>query len=102
LQARLYLIDWMDVVVTYTDTAEYKPSPKPFLVALDRLRLQPKEVLYVGDWPERDIVGAKKVELWTAFARWGEHPDAKDTGADFDFTSIEQVVDVVKKINEEK
>lgn len=97
--ARLHLLDWMDVVITYNDTGEYKPSPKPFLLALERLKLQPKEVLYVGDWPERDIVGAKTVGMITAFARWGEHPDAKDTGADFDLKSIDEVVDVVKRIN---
>lgn len=98
--ARLHLIHFMDVVVTFNDTNEFKPSPKPFLLALERLNLQPKEVLYVGDWPERDIVGSKKVGMWTAFARWGEHPDVKDTGADFDLTSVDQVLDVIKKFNE--
>ncbi len=98
--ARLHLIDWMDVVITFNDTNEYKPSPKPFLLALQRLKLDAKEVLYVGDWPERDIVGAKTVGMVTVFARWGEHPDAKDTGADYDINSIEKIVDIVKSINE--
>ncbi len=97
--ARLHLIHFMDVVITFDDTKEYKPSPAPFLLALKKLNLKPKEALYVGDWPERDIVGAKKVGMWTAFARWGEHPDAVETGADFDIVSIEQVIDIVKKVN---
>jgi len=41
--ARLHLIHWMDVAIIYTDTAEYKPLPKPFLTVLERLKLQPKE-----------------------------------------------------------
>ncbi|MFH2070685.1 MAG: HAD-IA family hydrolase [Elusimicrobiota bacterium] len=97
--ARMHLISWMDIVVTYDDTKEYKPSSKPFLLALQKLQLQPSEVLYVGDWPEKDIIGAKRVGLVTVFARWGEHPDAKDTGADFDLLNIDDVVEVVKKLN---
>jgi len=97
--ARLNLIPWLDVVVTYDDTGEYKPSEKPFLLALERLALSPREVLYVGDWPQKDIVGAKKVGLITVFARWGEHKDAPDTGADYDLNSIDKILDVIKKIN---
>ena len=27
----------------------------------------------VGDWPERDVVGAKKIGMRTAFARYGDN-----------------------------
>lgn len=97
--ARIHLLPWLDVVVTYDDTREYKPSEKPFLLALERLSLKPEEVLYVGDWPQKDIIGAKKVGLITVFARWGEYPDAPPTGADYELTAVEQVLDVIKKIN---
>jgi len=97
--ARLHLISWLDIVVTFDDTKEYKPSKKPFLLALEKLQLLPEEVLYVGDWPEKDIVGAKTVGIITVFARWGEHPDAKNTGADYDLKNIEEVVDIVKTLN---
>ncbi len=96
---RAHLINWMDLVITFDDTQEYKPSAKPFLLAVEKLGLDVKEVLYVGDWPERDVVGSKKAGLVTVFARWGEHPQAKNTGADFELDSIEQILDVVKKIN---
>jgi putative hydrolase of the HAD superfamily len=97
--ARLHLIPWLDVVVTYDDTQEYKPSEKPFRLALERLGLGPKEVLYVGDWPQKDIVGSKKVGLVTVFARWGEHKDAPDTGADYDLDDVDKIVGVIKNIN---
>jgi len=96
---RLHLTPWMDIVVTFNDTNEYKPSPKPFKLALEKLQLSPGEVLYIGDWPEKDITGAKKVGMITAFARWGEHPDAQNTGADYEIFSIEEVLEVVKKLN---
>jgi len=97
--ARLHLLSWFDVSVTYNDTGECKPSPKPFMLALKKLNLQPKQAFYIGDWPEKDITGSKKVGLVTAFARWGEHPKAKNTGADYDLQSIDQVLKVVRKIN---
>jgi len=96
---RSHLINWMDLVITFDDTKEYKPSPKPFLLAVEKLKLDVQEVLYIGDWPERDIVGSKKAGLITAFARWGEHPEARNTGADYELDSIEQVLDVVREIN---
>ncbi len=100
--ARLNLLDWMDIVITFNDTNEYKPSPKPFILALQRLNLQPKEVIYVGDWPQRDIVGAKTVGMTTAYARWGKYHNCENISADYDLNSIEEIIDVVKKINNEK
>ena len=69
------------------------------MLALQKLGIKPAQAFYIGDWPEKDIAGSKKVGLVTAFARWGEHPNAKKTGADYDLKSIDQVVKVVRKIN---
>ena len=51
-----YLIDvdekldaYMQIKVLEEDTAEHKPSPAPFLCALEKLHLNKDEVLYVGD-----------------------------------------------------
>ncbi|MEW6556569.1 MAG: HAD-IA family hydrolase [Elusimicrobiota bacterium] len=97
--ARLHLTPWLDLIVSFDDTGERKPSTKPFLYALEKLQMQPNEVMYCGDWPERDIPGAKAVGLVTVFARWGEHPDAPLTGADYDLKDMYEIVDVVKKLN---
>jgi putative hydrolase of the HAD superfamily len=97
--ARLGLLPWFDIIVTFDDTGEKKPSTKPFLFALEKLNLKPEEVLYCGDWPERDIPGAKSLGIHTVFARWGEHPDAPDTGAEFDLKDMYEIVGVVKKLN---
>ena len=39
---------------------ERKPSSKPFEMALNKLQLKPEDSLMIGDWPERDVVGANK------------------------------------------
>lgn len=70
----LGLSEFFSVVVTHGDTGKLKPDPAPFQAALDALALRPHEVLFVGDWPERDIQGAAALGLRTCFARYGR-PD---------------------------
>jgi HAD superfamily hydrolase (TIGR01549 family) len=37
----------------------FKPNPKGFLIACERFGLEPREVVYVGDRPDVDAVGAR-------------------------------------------
>jgi len=72
------LSNFFDVVVTFNDTKERKPSKKPFTLALKKLKIKPQEAMFVGDWPERDIRGARSIGMKTAFAGYGsEHPRPK-------------------------
>ena len=88
-----------DEVITFDDTGERKPSPKPFRKALELLRLAPAEVIMVGDWAERDVVGAKQVGMMTVFARYGNLFDTKDSGADYEIDDIREILNVIKKVN---
>lgn len=65
------LTDYFDFVVTHTDHGEQKPHERPFREALQILDLPPQSVLMVGDWPDRDMAGAKAVGMATAWARYG-------------------------------
>lgn len=65
------LENYFDEVGTFHDTGEHKPSKKPFLRMVDKLALPPKECLFVGDNPSRDIRGAKAVGMKTAWAKYG-------------------------------
>ncbi len=49
----------------------------PFNTVLKKLEVKPEEALMVGDWAERDIVGASKVGMKTAFARYGDTFDTE-------------------------
>lgn len=88
-----------DVVVTFDDTGERKPSPKPFLLALDKLQVEPHEAIMIGDWAERDMVGAKNVGMLTGFARYGEAFGAGEVNADYDITDIKQLIAIVNQHN---
>lgn len=84
-----------DVVVTFEDTKEFKPSNKPFLVAFKKLRLKPHECLMVGDRPERDIKGAKKLGMLTCFAKYG-NPKAKSPSADYEINDINELLEILE------
>lgn len=62
---------FFEFVISAEDT-EKKPHSLPFKRALKILDLLPEEVLMVGDSIERDIIGAKKVGMKTALAKYGE------------------------------
>ncbi len=88
-----------DVVVTFEDTKELKPNPAPFKFALDKLGVKPHEALMVGDWAERDIIGAKKVGMKTVFARYGDTFNTGVSGGDYDANDIREIVGIIKREN---
>ena len=99
---RLYYLNLhhvFDPVLTFDDTGVRKPSPKPFEMALEIMKSTPDEVLMIGDWPERDVVGAKQIGIKTIFARYGDTFGTVDSGADWDVNDIYELVDIVKGLN---
>ena len=84
-----------DFVLTFEDTGERKPSEIPFRKLLSLLKVAPSEALMVGDWPERDMVGAKKVGIKTVFARYGNAFATKDSGADFEIDDISEILEII-------
>lgn len=91
-----------DPVITFEDTGQKKPSPGPFEKALQLLRLEPSEVIMVGDWPERDMVGAKRLGIRTVFARYGDTFDTRESGADYEINDLSKLLDVLDTIETEK
>lgn len=97
---QLGLAEFFDAVVTTDDTGRAKPHPIPFRTAVDALGLKPFEVLMVGDWPEKDVHGARDYGLKTALALYGEHADAEqgDHGADFVLNTIDEVLKCLEEL----
>jgi len=86
-----------DVVVTFDDTKEFKPSNKPFLFAFKTLKVKPHECLMVGDRVERDIEGARKLGIITCFARYGNPRfKKKKSNADYEINSIKELLEIVE------
>jgi putative hydrolase of the HAD superfamily len=97
--ASLQLHNVFDHVVTFEDTGMRKPSPEPFRKALGLLALDPQETIMVGDWAERDVVGASQLGIRTAFARYGDTFGTRESGADFELTDILDLLEIVDELN---
>jgi len=95
----LGLQHYFDTVVTSEDSGVKKPHAKPFLMALEKLGSQPSETIMIGDWVERDMVGAKGVGLTTVFARYGDLSGIEHSGADYEIDDIADLLKIVKKLN---
>ena len=99
---RIYYLNlhhFFDAVITFDDSGERKPSSVPFEMALKKLNLEPKSSLMIGDWPERDVVGAKKIGMRTAFAVYGDTFGTKNSGADWDINDISQLTSIIREVN---
>ena len=95
----LNLYHFFDAVITFDDSGERKPSAIPFEMALKKLGLKPQSSLMIGDWPERDVVGAKKIGMRTAFAVYGDTFGTKKSGADWDIKDISELTSIIKRTN---
>ncbi|MEO8167335.1 MAG: HAD-IA family hydrolase, partial [bacterium] len=88
-----------DFVVTFEDTGERKPSPVPFRKALDLLNVEAHEAIMVGDWAERDMVGAAKVGMTTVFARYGDTFGTVQSNAHYDIDDVSELLTIIDKEN---
>jgi len=95
----LNLYHFFDAVITFDDSGERKPSSTPFEMALKKLKLKPQDSLMIGDWPDRDVVGAKQIGMRTAFAVYGDTFGTKYSGADWDIQDISEIITIIKQIN---
>ena len=92
-------------VITFEVTGKRKPAPEPFQAVLEKLQIEPGEALMVGDWPDRDMAGAKAVGMKTVFAHYG-FSWSKDRGpigdhpSDYTIGDILELLDIVDSINE--
>jgi putative hydrolase of the HAD superfamily len=84
-----------DSVVTFEDTGKRKPNAAPFLVMLKKLEVRAEEALMVGDWAERDIVGARNVGMKTAFAKYGDTFNTEEHNADYELNDISELIDII-------
>ena len=84
-------------VVTFDDTGKRKPDEAPFRKTLELLGVKPQQALMVGDWAERDMVGAANIGMKTVFARYGDTFGTVETHADYEITDIKELLTIVDR-----
>jgi HAD superfamily hydrolase (TIGR02253 family) len=90
---------YFDEIITSEDFGVKKPDPKPFRKALEVLGTKPEETLMVGDWPDRDVKGAKAAGIRAVWAKYGDTFNTKESGAEFEISDIYDVVGIIQKEN---
>ena len=98
----LQLHHMFDMVLTFDDTGERKPSPVPFQRVLKHFDITPNQALMVGDWPERDIRGAAQVGINTVFARYGDTSGTIESGAKYEIDDIIELIEIVDGMTKKK
>ena len=91
------ITDMFDVVVGKEDTGRQKPSKLPFKKALKALKVKPSEAMHVGDWRERDVLGARKMGMRSCLAHYGDQHIGKKIWADCYVDKIEDILKVIAK-----
>ena len=99
--AGMGISDFFDAVITMDDAGgKLKPDPRPYKSALEKLGLKPAEVIFVGDNPNRDILGAKRLGIRTVLAKYGEWTEAEEKSLrpDFEIGSIRDLLGVLERL----
>lgn len=89
------LVDFFDFVLAFDDSGERKPHEKGFRAAIELFGFPPHRVLMVGDWPEKDMAGARAVGMRTAWARYGKPGQSVPADAEVALDSVEELIRLV-------
>jgi putative hydrolase of the HAD superfamily len=92
------LDDFFDAIITKDDTGVLKPSPKGFMLVSKKLGVSPKDCIMVGDMPERDIEGARKLGMKTIVVKYASRKFRKGPKADYSAKSVRDIARIVAKL----
>lgn len=92
--AAMGIQDKFDLVITFDETISKKPSKKPFLYLLKKLKLKPEECVMIGDSLRRDIAPAKHLGFKTVFAKYGEDKEKSRIKPDYIINDIKELLKI--------
>jgi putative hydrolase of the HAD superfamily len=87
---KLNIAGFIDYLVTSEETLVDKPHPRPIRLLLEKMELEPKDVILVGNNPKSDIKGAENVGIRSfLFDFYDKYPD-------FEGEKIDKFPDLLK------
>lgn len=90
------LVDVVDAVFVSGEVGYHKPDRRIFQHALDSLRLNSEDVLFVGDDLVRDVLGARKAGMRSCWVQRTQ-PDLPDADPpDFVVNSVSELVPLLR------
>ena len=82
------LAPFFDFAIYSSDAPYRKPHPSIFQLAIERLRMKPEEILFVGDNIRLDIVGAQNVGMKSAWINRERKNNSIDGKPDYELHSL--------------
>lgn len=79
-----------NLIVSREDSKKLKPHPETIMMAMEQLKLQPQQLLIVGDSPN-DIDAGKSLEIVTALVGWSRYSQ-EQLNPDFVISNLSDLV----------
>ncbi len=94
------LLHLFDVVVSADMTGKRKPEPDSIKLALQKLGVDAREAILVGDSIRRDIEAGKRLGMFTVYAAYGDRNFFEDKSGEADFTlrEIKLLVNIIHDV----
>lgn len=86
--------DYFDTFITASQTKLHKPNPEPILKAIETMKLDPAETIYIGD-SIYDFQCARNAKVEFALAGWGAKQNPEFANVDY---LLNQPTDLIKLI----
>jgi HAD superfamily hydrolase (TIGR01549 family) len=88
------LSEYFEARITADDIQKSKPDPEGINLALNRIRADAKESMYIGDSPA-DMIAGKRAGVLTGAALWSpeNRGDPTTEHPDYEFRSVQQLSD---------
>lgn len=87
------LTPYLEVCLISEAVGTRKPDPAIFKEAARRFEAEPSACVFIGDHPEKDIVGAQKVGMHTVWLGHGRTwPEQLDSPPTFEISSLEELL----------
>lgn len=97
---RLGLNHLFDFAFSAEQVGAPKPAPQLFNAALEHTGAAPHEMIYVGDDPQLDIDGAKRIGLHTIWVKNSERPGPGETRPDETIENIRDLPAAVARLHD--
>ena len=90
--------DYFSCAVTPEQVAEFKPSPQPYLKAIEEFHLKPRDCFVIGDEPV-DMMGGKRAGTETVGLPQGfySREELEEAGAESIITSLNELPSILFK-----
>jgi len=88
---------YFDFVIGFEDTKKKKKTDVPLKMAIEKLKLEPEEIMFVGDSLKRDVIPAKKLDVISVFAKYGSSEKIVRIKPDFVINDFSEVLMICQK-----